>query len=129
MPSASRSHQFGDRDRDTSIDDPDPDPAPNPSAAVAVLLQLQDRNFSSSVAKERLSNSFAFDSFVRKQASVGESKKRKKKRRLIFRGGFVRNLRTMLCTPCTVFVFIIGQKMTENEARKDDQVNSQNDRI
>ena len=28
-----------------------------------------------------------------------------------------------------VFVFKIGQKMTENEARKDDQVNSQNDRI
>ena len=94
-------HTFGDRDRD--IDDPTRTP-PNPSAAVAVLLLLQDRNFSSSVAKERLSNSFAFDSFVTKQASVGESKKRKKKPRLIFRGGgggegFVRNLRTMLCTP------------------------------
>ena len=55
-----------------------PGPRPDPSTAVAVLLQLQDRNFSSSVAKERLSKSFAFDSFVRKQASVGESKKRKK---------------------------------------------------
>ena len=73
---ASRSHlAFGDRDRD--IDDPTRTP-PNPSAAVAVLLQFQDRNFSSSVAKDRLSNSFAFDSFVRKQASMGETKKKKK---------------------------------------------------
>ena len=90
---------FGDRDRD--IDDPTRTP-PNPSAAVAVLLQLKDRNFSSSVAKERLSNSFAFDSFVRKQASVRESKKRKKTQ-VDFPGGggggVVRNLRTMLCTP------------------------------
>ena len=84
---------FGDRD----IDDPTRTP-PNPSAAVAVLLQLQDRNFSSSVAKGRLSNSFAFDSFVRKQASVGESKKRKKTQ-VDFSWGLVRNLRTMLCTP------------------------------
>ena len=65
----------------------DPDPA-KPSAVVAVLLQLQDpRNFSSSVAKERLSNSFAFDSFVRKQAPVGESKKRKKTQVDFSRGG------------------------------------------
>ena len=75
---------FGDRDLD--IDDPTRTP-PNPSAAVADLPQLQDRNFSSSVAKERLSNSFAFDSFVRKQASVGESKKRKKKTQVDFSRG------------------------------------------
>ena len=74
---------------------------PDPSASTAaVLLQLHDF-LSSSFVKERLSNSLAFDSFVRNQASVGESKKKKKKkkRRLISRGGFVRNLRTMLCTP------------------------------
>ena len=55
---------------------------PNPSASTAaVLLQLHDRDFlSSSFAKERLSNSFAFDSFVRNQASVRESKKKKKKK-------------------------------------------------
>ena len=52
---------------------------PNSSAALAlaVLLELHDRDFSSRVAKERLSNSFAFDSFVRKQVSVKESKKKK----------------------------------------------------
>ena len=56
---------FGGRDR--NIDDPNRTP---PIFKIAI--------FSSSVAKERLSNSFAFESFVRKQASVGESKKRKK---------------------------------------------------
>ena len=55
---------------------------PNPSASTAaVLLQLHDRDFlSSSFAKERLAISFAFDSFdsfVRNQASVRESKKKK----------------------------------------------------
>ena len=64
----------------------------NPSASTtAVLFQLHDRDFlSSSFAKERLSNSFAFNSIVRNQASVGESKKKKKdkkRRRLISRGG------------------------------------------
>ena len=52
---------------------------PNPSAALAVLLQLHDRDFSSSFAKEHLSNSFPFDSLVRKKASERESKKKKKK--------------------------------------------------
>ena len=69
---------------------------------MAVLLQLQDRNFSSSVAKERLSNSFAFDSFVRKQPSVGESKKRKKKRRLIFRGGSFATFELCCVRPCWI---------------------------
>ena len=65
-----------------------PDPAPpNSSAAMAVLLQLQDRNFSASVAKERLLNSFAFDSLVRKQASVGGGKNRKKTQVDFSRGG------------------------------------------
>ena len=86
---------------------------PNPSASTAaVLLQLHDRDFlSSSFAKERLSNSFAFDSFVRNQASVRESKKKKKKKKkrsLISRGGFVRNLRTMLCTPLPCFSDSLG---------------------
>ena len=64
-----------------AMDDQDPGP-PNPSASTAaVLLQLHDRDFlSSSFAKERLSNSFAFDSFVRNQASVRETKKKKKKK-------------------------------------------------
>ena len=51
---------------------------PNSSAALAlaVLLQLHDRDFSSRVAKERLSNSFAFDSFVRKQTRWERAKKK-----------------------------------------------------
>ena len=48
---------------------------PNPFAAVAVLVQLHDRDFSSSVAQERLSNSFTFYSFAREQALWDKAKK------------------------------------------------------
>ena len=68
-----------------AIDDPDPAQlvrrpctCSSPSSP-----KIHDRDFSSGVAKERLSNSFAFDSFVRKQTSVSESKKKKKKRSTI----------------------------------------------
>ena len=69
---------------------------PDPSASTAaVFLQLHDF-LSSSFVKERLSNSLAFDSFVRNQASVGESTK---KTRVDFSRGVRSQLRTMLCTP------------------------------
>ena len=78
MPCAPRSYlAFGDRDRW-----PGPRltrPPPLHLQFSSVLLQLHDRDFSSRVAKECLLNSFASDSFVRKQTSVRESKKKKKK--------------------------------------------------
>ena len=64
-----------------AMDDQEGDRTPPNSSAstAAVLLQLHDRDFLSlSFAKERLSNSFAFDLFVRNQASMRESKKKKK---------------------------------------------------
>ena len=73
MPCASRSHPLAIA---TSMTRPGPRPTRPPP--LQFPCNRQDRNFSSSVAKERLSNSFAFDSFVRKQATVCESKKRKK---------------------------------------------------
>ena len=88
MPCASRSHPLAIA---IAISMTRPGTRPTrpgpPSLQFWLLLQLQDHNFSSSVAKERLSNSFAFDSFVRKQASVGESKKRKKNAGWFFAGG------------------------------------------
>ena len=64
-----------------AMDDQDPAQPVRVHRRAAVLLQLHDRDFlSSSFAKERLSNSFAFDSFVRNQASMGESKKKKERK-------------------------------------------------
>ena len=76
-------HAFGDRDRW-------PGPRPNRQPPLhlqfsSVLLQLHDRDFTSRVAKERLSNSFAFDSFVRKQTSVREFEAKKRKKTVDYR--------------------------------------------
>ena len=75
---------------------------PDPSAAVnvAVLLQLQDRNNSSSVAKERLSNSFAFDSFVRKRG--GRKQKEKKYAGWFFEGGSFATFELCCVRPWTI---------------------------
>ena len=99
-----------------AIDDPDLAELVRRPAR-AVLLQLHDLDFSSRAAKERLTNSFAFNSFVRKQTLVRESKKKKKrkKRRLIFArvgggGGVVRIFRTMLCTPLSVEIKLVAKQ-------------------
>ena len=78
MPCAPRSHLvFGDRDLWSA---PRPTHPPPLQFSSDVNFTMYNRDFSSNVAKERLSHSLAFDSFVRKQASARESKKREKEK-------------------------------------------------
>ena len=101
MPCASRSHPLAIAIAISMTRRPTRTP-PNPSAAVAVLPATSRSQFQFECRKRTPVKLIRFR-FICKKTSLGEriKAKREKKRRLIFRGGFVHNLRTMLCTPLT----------------------------
>ena len=91
---------FGDRDRDRWLD---PDPA-QPVRRRCSSPATSRSQFQFECCKRTPVKLIRFRFICKKTSLGGRKQKRKKKRRLIFRGGFVRNLRTMLCTP----LFFIG---------------------
>ena len=97
MPCASRSHPLAIAIA-ISMTRPGPRPTRPP------LLHLQSpatsrSQFQFECCKRTPVKLIRFRFICKKTSLGGRKQKRKKKHRLIFRGGFVRNLRTMLCTP------------------------------
>ena len=101
MPCASRSHPLAIA---ISMTRPGPDPAQTVRRRCSSPAASRSQ-FQFECCKRTPVQLIRFRFICKKTSLGGRKQKEKKKRGLIFRRGFVRNLRTMLCMPLNMYIF------------------------